>query len=292
MAGTLFLVATPIGNLEDITLRALRILKEVKLVAAEDTRTAQNLLRHYGIEAHLVSYHEHNKDRREAMLLDALAEGDIALISEAGMPAVSDPGYELVEAAWASGFRVSPIPGPSAPIAALAASGLPTDRFLYLGFVPRRHSDRLLLLQEIAPVDATLVCFETPHRLRESIGDMLGVLGNRPMAAARELTKLHEEIWRGTLVEFVKKWEDQEPRGEFTLVIGGPSKKRKDKGSLNDALNLAFALESEGIPLSQAVRAVAKALGISRRKLYQAAQESRKFSSDSNTAPPTAPNSR
>ncbi len=208
------------------------------------------------------------------------------------MPAVSDPGYELVKAAWANGFRVSPIPGPSAPIAALAVSGLPTDRFLYVGFIPRRRPDRLLLFQEIASIDATLVCFETPHRLRESLDDMLEVLGNRPMAVARELTKLHEEIWRGTLAESVKKWEDQEPRGEFTLVIGGPSKKRKDKGSLDDALNLAFALESEGIPLSQAVRAVAKALGVSRRKLYQAAQKSGRFPGNSNTAPPTAPNNK
>ncbi len=274
MAGTLFLVATPIGNLEDITLRALRVLREVDLVAAEDTRTARKLLGHYDIKARLVSYHEHNKARREKLLLEALSEGDVALVSEAGMPAVSDPGYELVRAAWESGFRVAPVPGPSAPIAALAASGLPTDRFLYLGFLPRRKAERLRVLQEVASVDATLVCFEAPHRLVESLQDMLDLLGDRPMAAARELTKVHEEIWRGTLAKAVERWSSTEPRGEFTLVVAPPEKALAGEEE-KKALEMVLALEGEGIPLSTAVRAVAKAFGMSRRKLYQAAQDSR-----------------
>ncbi len=275
MAGTLFLVATPIGNLEDITLRALRVLREVDLVAAEDTRTARKLLSHYGIEARVVSYHEHNKARRERMLLSALDAGGVALVSEAGMPAVSDPGYELVRAAWEHGFRVVPVPGPSAPIAALAASGLPTDRFLYIGFLPRRKAERVRVLRDVASVDATLVCFEAPHRLPESLRDMLDVLGDRPMAAARELTKVHEEIWRGTLSAAVERWSSEEPRGEFTLVIAPPERAEQAGEAMGRALEMVSALAAEGVPLSHAVRAVAKALGVPRRALYQEAQRDR-----------------
>jgi 16S rRNA (cytidine1402-2'-O)-methyltransferase len=219
--GTLYLVGTPIGNLEDISFRAVRVLREVSMVAAEDTRQTQKLFARYGIGTRLTSYFEHNKITKLDAILDALAGGDVALVSEAGMPGISDPGYELVRAAIGLGFPVVPVPGPSAAIAALAASGLPTDAFVYLGFLPRHATDRRRRLLEFAELSATLVCFEAPHRLLKSFEDIIRMLGDRPIAVARELTKLHEEIWRGTIGGAMQHFQQTEPRGEFTLVIGG-----------------------------------------------------------------------
>lgn len=223
--GTLFLVATPIGNLEDISARALRILAQVRRIAVEDTRQTSKLLAHYDIHTPLISYHEHNKLTRLDVILADLALGDVALVSDAGTPALNDPGYELVCAALQAGYPVSPIPGPSAPVAALVASGLPTDAFLYLGYLPRRTNERRQVLAEVADLTYTLIFLETPHRLLDSLKDLQASLGDRSIAVARELTKLHEEIFRGLLSEAQAHFASQLPRGEFTLVIAGQSAK-------------------------------------------------------------------
>lgn len=218
---TLHLVATPIGNLEDISARALRVLREVDLIAAEDTRHTARLLQHYGIHTPCLSYHEHNKLTRLDRVLAALDAGDVALVSDAGTPALNDPGYELVRAALTAGHNVSPIPGACAPVAALVASGLPTDTFLYLGYLPRRQVERRRVLQDIATLPHTLIFLETPHRLLEALSDLIDQIGDRSIAVARELTKLHEEIYRGKLSEAISHFTTQSPRGEFTLVIAG-----------------------------------------------------------------------
>ncbi len=219
--GTLYLVATPIGNLEDISPRALRLLGEAQLIAAEDTRQTAKLLNHFGITTRMVSYHEHNKLSKLETILNALETGDVALVSDAGTPGLNDPGYELVRAALAHGFTVSPIPGPSAPVAALVASGLPTDAFLFLGYLPRKSSERRKRLQEVGGLPYTLIFLEVPHRLLDSLVDLVAVLGERQAAAARELTKLHEELVRGSLAQILAHFTASEPRGEFTLVIAG-----------------------------------------------------------------------
>ncbi len=216
---TLYVVATPIGNLEDITLRALRVLREVDLIAAEDTRRTLRLLNHYNIKKPLISYHEHNKLARIPEILKILEEKDVALVSDAGVPGVSDPGRELVAAALEAGFKVVPIPGPSAIPTALSVSGLPADQFLFLGYLPRKRSERRKLLSSVAEEERTLVAFEAPHRLRESLSDILEVLGDREIAVCRELTKLHEEIFRGKVSEALERF--REPLGEFTLVLAG-----------------------------------------------------------------------
>lgn len=269
--GTLYLVATPIGNLEDITLRALRVLKEVSLIAAEDTRTTRKLLARYEISTPVVSFHEHSPPARLAELLQALAEGDVAVVSEAGMPGISDPGYRLVQEATAAGFPVVPIPGPSAVITALAASGLPADRFLFLGFLPARASARRKALSEAAPLPYTLVCFEAPHRLLETLENALEILGDRRTAIARELTKVHEEIWRGTLGQALEHFRSQGPRGEFTLVIAGAGEESTAAGRWSEERvrqELARLL-TQGIPLKEASRRVAGQAGWPRREVYQ-----------------------
>jgi 16S rRNA (cytidine1402-2'-O)-methyltransferase len=270
--GTLYLVATPLGNLEDITLRALRILREVSLIATEDTRTTGQLLKHFDIHRPLVSYYEHNKVTRLERILAALAEGDVALVSEAGTPLFSDPGYELVQAVIAQGFPVISIPGPSALMAALPASGLPTDRFLFLGFLPRKAGDRQRALQEVQAEKATLVFFEAPHRLRDSLADMVDLLGGeRPIAVCRELTKLHEEIWRGTLAEAQHEWQQREPRGEFTLVIGGASPRPEwDQAQVIAGLTRAMVA---GVSVKDAVRQLTDQSGWGKRQVYALAQK-------------------
>lgn len=217
--GTLYLVATPIGNLEDLSTRAARILGQVNLIAAEDTRVTRKLLSHFDIHTRLVSYFEHNKIAKLDAVLAALDAGNVALVSDAGTPGLNDPGYELVRAALGAGHRVSPVPGPASPIAALIASGLATDSFLYLGYLPRKSAERRTALDGIATLRYTLIFLETPHRLLDSLGDLLAALGDRPIAVARELTKLHEEIWRGSIGGALAHF--QEPRGEFVLVVEG-----------------------------------------------------------------------
>jgi len=265
---TLYLVATPIGNLEDITLRALRILREVPTIAAEDTRRTRQLLAHYDIHKHPISYHEHNKRQREALLLEKLAEGDVALVSDAGTPLINDPGAELVRAALAAGHRVVPIPGASAPITALIASGLPAEAFLYLGYLPRKGKERCALLQAVADFPYTLIFLETPHRLAAALTDLAAVLGaERPIAIARELTKQHEEILRGTIGEMAAHFAKTEPRGEFTLVVGGaPSEKQIwSTEAVDDAIEKGL---KTGASPSTLARRIAAASGWKRQEVY------------------------
>lgn len=268
--GILYLVATPIGNLEDISARALRTLREARLIAAEDTRHTRQLLTHFDIHTPLTSYYEHNKLAKLEQILAALAGGDVALVSDAGTPAINDPGYELVKAALAAGHTVSPIPGPSAPIAALAASGLPTDAFLYLGYLPRKPGERRALLQTVAGLPYTLILLETPHRLQEALADLAAVLGERPMAAAREMTKLHEEIVRGSVAELQTHFTTHEPRGEFTLVVGGARQETEDRGRWADAQVLAAVREglADGKPARELATELAKPSGWPRREIY------------------------
>ncbi len=263
---SLYLVATPIGNLEDISLRALRVLGEVSLIAAEDTRRTRKLLAKYGIRTPLVSYHEHNKRVKTDYILERFAEGDVALVSDAGMPGMSDPGYELVVAASARGIPVVPVPGPSVVISALVVSGLPTDRFVYLGFLPRRAGSRKRLLESIADEVGTIVILEAPHRLPATLEDILNVLGDRRIAVCRELTKIHEEIFRGVVSEARAHFD--QPRGEFTLVIAGREEvERRLTGEVEQELG---CLRRSGVTAREAVAGLARETGLSRRELYRA----------------------
>ena len=262
--GTLYLVGTPIGNLEDITLRALRVLGEVALIAAEDTRHARILLQRYEIDTPLTSYFAGNEELKLGQMMSALAQGNLALISDAGMPGLSDPGYQLVQAALQAGYDVVPLPGPSAPITALVVSGLPTDRFLYLGFLPRRQAQRQALLERVAGLEWTLVAFESPHRLRQTLADMQTVLGDeRKLAVCRELTKRFEEVWRGTVAQAIDYFTA--PRGEFTIVIGGAEPTVWDEAQVRAALRDRLA---QGMSRAQAARQVAALCGWSRRRVY------------------------
>lgn len=227
--GTLYLVATPIGNLEDMSPRGLRVLKEAILIAAEDTRHTGTLLKYFDIKTPLTSYFEHNKLTKQDFILEKLSEGDVALVSDAGTPAINDPGYELVQAALASGFDVRPVPGPSAPISALTVSGLPTDSFLYLGYLPHKSSERHSFVGQVSDLSYTLIFLETPHRLLDSLEDLLAVLGNRRICVAREMTKMYEEFWRGDMDGAIEYFKSKEPRGEFTLVIEGKKKEESGK---------------------------------------------------------------
>jgi 16S rRNA (cytidine1402-2'-O)-methyltransferase len=266
--GTLYLVATPIGNLEDISARALRILRESKLIAAEDTRNTKKLLTYFDIHTPLTSYYEHNKLSKLDAILNALQSGDVALVSDAGTPALNDPGYELVIAALKADHAVSPIPGASAPIAALIASGLPTDSFLYLGYLPRKSAERKKFAGQIANLPHTLIFLETPHRLLDALDDLIAELGDRSIAVARELTKLHEEIWRGSISGAKDHFTTHEPRGEFTLVIAG--KAPEETKWSEDKIKLAIKV---GIKLGEPPSALAKRLahesGWERRVIYQ-----------------------
>lgn len=228
--GTLYLVATPIGNLEDMSPRAIRVLHEASLIAAEDTRHTGNLLKHFEIVTPLTSYFEHNKLSKLDLILDQLSRGDVALVSDAGTPAINDPGYELVRAALASGYDVKPVPGPSAPVAALAVSGLPTDSFLYLGYLPSKKTERRKLVERISNSPYTLIFLESPHRIVESLEDLLSALGDRRICVAREMTKMFEEYWRGTVSGAVEYFKSQPARGEFTLVVEGKKKARTEQG--------------------------------------------------------------
>ncbi|MBX7213012.1 MAG: 16S rRNA (cytidine(1402)-2'-O)-methyltransferase [Thermoflexales bacterium] len=219
--GTLYLVATPIGNLEDITLRALRILREVSLIAAEDTRTTRILLDHHSITTPTTSYHEHNKGGREGALLQALERGDVALVSDAGSPGISDPGFELVNAALAAGHTVSPVPGPSAVIAAVSASGLPTDQFVFVGFAPRRAGALADWVAQLRTETRTTVLYEAPHRIGETVAALAAAFPSRGLCLARELTKRFETFWRGRCDEAVAHLQAHPPRGEFVVVLAG-----------------------------------------------------------------------
>ncbi len=264
---SLYLVATPIGNLEDISLRALRTLREVKLIAAEDTRKTRRLLATYDIKTPMTSYHEHNKLTKLDYILGQLEAKDVALVSEAGTPGMSDPGYELVVAAQQRGIAVVPIPGPSVIVTALAVSGLPTDRFIYIGFLPRRASARQHALKSVAEQTGTIVALEAPHRLRATLDDILLTLGDRKIAVCRELTKLHEEVFRGTVSQAIQHFT--EPRGEFTLIIEGLREKDKAQ-SIAAAESQLHYLQLSGATAREAIARVAGDTGLSRKELYQA----------------------
>ena len=262
----LYVVATPIGNLEDVSLRALRTLREVKLIAAEDTRKTKRLLVTYNIETPMTSYYEENKRTKLDYILGCLESEDVALVSEAGTPGISDPGYELVVACARRGIQIVPIPGPSTIITALVVSGLPTDRFNYIGFLPHKANGRRHILQSIAEEYGTIVALESPHRLLASLSDILLVLGDRRVAVCRELTKVHEEVFRGTISQAIEHFI--EPRGEFTLVIEG--KGAKDKPRLTaDIERQLHDMRLAGATAKEAIVRVAEETGLSKRGLYQ-----------------------
>lgn len=270
MTSRLYLVATPIGNLEDLSPRAVRTLGEAALIAAEDTRTARKLLAHLGLHTPVTSYFEHNEIAKLETLLAALETGDVALISEAGMPGLSDPGTVLVRAALERGVTVVPIPGPSAVITALVASGLPTDQFMYVGFLPRDGKARREFVRSLAGEWRTLVAYEAPHRVLETLADLQETLGNREICAARELTKLHEEFLRGPISEVRAKLEASGPRGEFTLVIAGaPRQEEKAEPWSDEEIRARLqVLLAQGLPRTEAARRVAREAGRDRREVY------------------------
>lgn len=269
--GILYVVGTPIGNLEDLTYRAARILGQVGLVAAEDTRVSRRLLNHLGIRVPMTSYNQHNQRAKSPAILEALAEGDVALVTDAGMPGISDPGAELVVLAAGAGFVVEVVPAVSAVTTAIAASGLTGDAFMFLGFLPRRSRDRRALLQTIASSPLTLVIFEAPHRVRFALNDLLAVLGDRDIAVCREMTKLHQEVWRGPISQAIPYFAA--PRGEFTLVVRGAAAEQASAGPASSDLELArqrlLRLREDGIPARDAVAMVSESLGIPRNAVYR-----------------------
>ncbi|UCE97686.1 MAG: 16S rRNA (cytidine(1402)-2'-O)-methyltransferase [Dehalococcoidia bacterium] len=264
---TLYVVATPIGNLEDISLRALRTLREAKLIAAEDTRKTRRLLDTYNIRTSVTSYYEHSRASKLDYILKTLADGDVALVSEAGTPGISDPGYKLIATARERDIPIVAIPGPSAIITALVVSGLPTDRFSYVGFLPRRSSGRRRFLRSVINESGTIVALETPHRLREALEDLLRILGDRRIAVCRQLTKLHEEVFRGTVSQ--AKQYFNKPRGEFTIVVEG--KKNKERPKITDEiLKQLKALKASGKTAKETLAEVSLRTGLSKKELYQA----------------------
>ena len=268
MAGILYIVATPIGNLEDITLRALRVLREVDWIACEDTRRTRKLLEHFGIAKPMVSYHEHNESGRAAELVEKLSSGGSgALVSDAGTPLISDPGYRLMQAAIAAAIPVVPVPGVSAAVSALSAAGLPTDAFRFCGFLPPKSSQRRKTLEQWKSDPATLIFYETPHRILEALEDVTAVMGLRPVVVARELTKLHEEFLRGTAAEVRAELASRPSvKGEITLLIGKTDEVLADDTPLEQAVRSA---EQRGLPRMEAIKHVAKQRGLSKREVYR-----------------------
>lgn len=273
MAGTLYLVATPIGNLEDITHRALRVLSEVDVVACEDTRRTRVLLNHYGIRTKTVSYHEHNERERAERLGEMLEEGrSVAVVADAGTPGISDPGFRLVNDAVRRGARVVPIPGPAAFVSALVASGLPTDQFFFGGFLPARSAERRARLAQVRALDSTLIFYEAPHRIGQALADAREILGEREGAVARELTKMHEEIARGRLSDLAERFgREGAARGEMVLVIDRAAEgcEAAAVDSEADIAARVAALEAEGLDNRAALKRVARELGLTRSEAYR-----------------------
>ncbi len=269
---TLYLVATPIGNLEDITLRALRVLREVPVIAAEDTRHTRKLLNHYDIATPTISHHEHSGPAGIAAVLGWLAQGDVALVSDAGSPLISDPGQELVRAALQSGHTVVPVPGPSAVIAALTASGLPSDQFTYLGFLPRRAAERRAVLEGVRDDQRTLVLYEAPHRLHACLADLYAVLGERQACLARELTKVHEGFQRASLSLLLERTAGAASlRGEYTIVVAGAAPAISVPPDEADIRRELARLLEQGFGTREAAARIAEQYGISRRGAYRLA---------------------
>ena len=270
MVGTLYVVATPIGNLEDITLRALRVLKEVDVIAAEDTRHTQILLSHYGIRTPLTSYHEHNEKTKARQLMSRLERGEqIALVSDAGTPAISDPGYRLAVEAIRGGIPVIPIPGASALTAVLSAGGLPTDRFVFEGFLPAKKQERRARLRALSSETGTLVIYEAPHRLTETLNDLAEILGDREIVLAREVSKVHEEFLRGRLTEVAKQVAGREIKGELTLLIGGS--REQSEVSQEQIEEEIRKLKDDGLRVKEIAEILGEKYGYSKKEIYRLA---------------------
>ena len=264
---TLYIVATPIGNLEDMSLRAIRILNEVDLIASEDTRRTRKLLSAYKINTALISYHEQGNKSKLSYIVERLRENDVAIVSEAGMPGISDPGYDLIQEAIARDIAIIPIPGPSALPLALAVSGLPIDQFTFLGFLPRKKGDRQRLLKSIARESRTIVVFEAPHRLLSSLHDMAEILGEREIAVCRELTKIHEEVFRGSIRDAIACFA--EPRGEFTLVIAGCHEQSGSEMMTDSIRDKLRQLRLQGVTAKEAVAQISDTTNLTRRAIYK-----------------------
>jgi 16S rRNA (cytidine1402-2'-O)-methyltransferase len=274
--GTLFVVATPIGNLADVSPRAAQILASVGRIACEDTRHTAKLLHHLGVQTPTVSYHEHNERERAGELVAALQAGeDLALVTDAGTPLVSDPGYRLVERASAAGVRVVPVPGASAVMAALMASGLATDEFRFCGFLPPKSGARRSKLASLKNETCTLVFFEAPHRVAETLADIQAELGDRPCVAAREITKLHEEFLRGPISAIVAGFANREPKGEFTLVVGKAAAVNEAPPDASALRQRVADLEREGMSRMDAIKETARRAGLGKREVYQAVETDR-----------------
>lgn len=270
--GTLYIVGTPIGNLEDMTFRAIKILQAADLIAAEDTRHTGKLLQHFQITTPQISYHEHNRHQRLPELIDKLLLGkDIALVTDAGMPGISDPGSELVKACADANINIIPIPGACACIVGISASGLPTDRFVFEGFLPAKGQERQQSLEALQIESRTIILYESPHRLRQTLQDLANVLGSdRQIVLARELTKMHEEFWRGSVESAIELYTNNEPKGEFTLILGGIQTAAPVFSE--DAIKAELqTLIKEGISRSQASRQLAQQTSLPRRQIYQLA---------------------
>ena len=270
--GTLYVVGTPIGNLEDMTFRAIRILQTVDLIAAEDTRHTGKLLQHFQIKTNQISYHQHNRQQRLPELLHQLTTGKtIALVTDAGMPSISDPGYELVQGAIEAGISVIPIPGATAGITALSASGLPTDRFVFEGFLPASGQERQQRLEVLAAESRTLIFYESPYRLQQTLEDFANIFSpSRQIVLARELTKLHEQFWRGTIEDAIAYYTDHEPKGEFTLILAGAPAETPVLSEVALKAELS-QLINQGLSRSQAARQLSHLTNLPRRHLYQMA---------------------
>jgi 16S rRNA (cytidine1402-2'-O)-methyltransferase len=268
MPGHLYVVSTPIGNLEDITYRAVRVLKEVNWIACEDTRTTRRLLSHYGISTPTISYHDHNETERAARLIEQLEQGETgALVSDAGTPLLSDPGYRIVHAAAAAGVRIEALPGPSALLAALVVSGLPTDQFHFGGFLPAKQGQRRRVLESLADEPATLIFYEAPHRIEETLEDIAAVMGERDMVAARELTKMYEEVLRGTAAEIGKSLAARDAiRGEFVILIGKALTPAVNDVPIEEVIEV---LIGTGVERMEAMKTVARERGLSKREVYK-----------------------
>jgi 16S rRNA (cytidine1402-2'-O)-methyltransferase len=273
VVGMLYIVGTPIGNLEDITFRAIRILQTVDAIAAEDTRHTGKLLHHFQIKTPQISYHQHNIQSRIPHLIERLQQGQtLALVTDAGMPCISDPGYELVKACAAEGISVIPIPGPTAAITALAASGLPSDRFCFEGFLPAKGKERRERLSLLQPESRTLIFYEAPHRLRQTLVDFAETFGTeRGIVISRELTKLHETFWRGTVGGAITYCQQEDPRGEYTIILAGAVRLSEARPTEDDIIAALKTLLEQGISRSQASKDIAQSLHLSRREVYQLA---------------------
>lgn len=268
MAGILFLVATPIGNLEDMTPRGLRVLKEADVIAAEDTRHTLQLLNHFAIKGHLLSYHEHNKDKQGPVLLRELEAGkQVALVTDAGFPGISDPGAAMAKLAVDHGIQVVPVPGANAALTALAASGMVSTPFFFGGFLPKTKHNRSQQLEAWKNIPATMVLYEAPHRIKIVVKEILAAWGDRQVTLGRELTKIHEEFWRGTLSQALAHFETEPPRGEFVLVIARGAE-QSERPRITDPLREVKRLMDEGVPKKEALSRIAKASGVPRRELY------------------------